>query len=118
MGALDLGCDRDRGFDEGLRRGRPVAVAMPHHDEYPRRDRLDRKLELDPRVVLVDRQQRSKRHAQARGHHRLDGPVVVRPEDDLRPHAARAKEVLRQVLVPEVLVRDHWHPVEHRQADP
>ena len=117
MRALDLGRDRDRRVDERLRRGRPVAVAMPDHNKNSRRDRLDRELELDPRVVLVDREQRRQGDAEAGGHHRLHGPVVVGAKNDLRPHAARAKEVLRQVLVPEVLVGDHRLRVEHGQAD-
>lgn len=116
MGALYLGGDRDRRVDEGLGRRRPVAVAVPDHDEHTRWDRLDRELELDPRVVSIDRQQRRKGDAQAGGHHRLDGPVVVGAEHDPRPHPARAEEILRQVLVPEVLVGHHGPPVEHGQA--
>jgi hypothetical protein len=65
MRALDLRGDRDHGVDERLRRGRPEAVPMPHHDEHSRRDRLGGNPELDARVVLIDRQQRRQGDAQA-----------------------------------------------------
>ena len=56
MGALDFAGDRDRGFHERRRRRRAIPVAMPDHDEHPRRNRFHKLEQADLWVVLVDRQ--------------------------------------------------------------
>ena len=105
---FDLRADLLGELDEGSRRRRAVAVAVPG-DPDPSGRHAARPSTAVPSCAGVDGQERDERDADARGDQLLDGPVVVGAEDDARLEAGVAEAVLDLVDASALAVADQRH---------